>query len=279
MSDELNGQAPAEAGAQGQQPAGMPPTSLLGGEGEKPAEGVKPEWLDESLWDSEAKTYRTDDLAKWAQNEHKRAEGLRKKLSEAPHKAPDKAEDYKLPDIEDEAIKAIIPQDDAVMAQFKGLAKDAGISQGQYEKLMTGFFGLVAANGGAPAEPTEADIAEHRATEMAKLGPGGMKVANAVTEFVETQYKGGLFSENDKQMIGGICSTAEGLQLFNKIRSAMGGASIPANVQFEDGLPSDTEIKSIYAEAIKSGDPAKIQKAEQLFVLREKAGRGMYLNA
>lgn len=256
----------------------LPPESLLNEQ--QPVEGEKPEWADDTMWDAEKKALNVEALAKGYQDAAKRAEGLRKKLSEAPHKAPEKPEDYKLPTIDDESISSVIPQDDAVLGKFRGIAKDAGVSQGQFEKLMTGFFGLVAETGvpQQQEELTAEELAEYRSTELAKLGDGGARIAYAVTEWLEGQSKAGLFSEDDKKQIGALCSTAGGLSVMNKIRTAMGGSNIPVDVTIEDGLPSDREIHAIHAKALKSGDPEEIAKAERLFERRAAAGRSDYLN-
>ncbi|NTU49568.1 MAG: hypothetical protein HGA87_01495 [Desulfobulbaceae bacterium] len=273
MAEEQN----TELQEQQNQEQQLPPDSLLNEQ--QPVEGEKPAWADDTMWDAEKKALNVEALAKGYQDAAKRAEGLRKKLSEAPHKAPEKPEDYKIPTIEDETIAAAIPQDDAVLGKFRGIAKEAGVSQAQFEKLMTGFFGLVAETGiPQQKELTAEEMAEYRSTELAKLGEGGARVAYAVTEWLESQHKSGFFSETDKAQIGALCSTAEGLAVMNKIRSAMGGSDIPTTVTVEDGLPSDREIHALHAKALKSGDPEEIAKAERLFERRAAAGRSEYLN-
>ncbi|NTU49555.1 MAG: hypothetical protein HGA87_01430 [Desulfobulbaceae bacterium] len=276
MAEDQNQQGTTPAQYPAAQPA-QTSTTLLTKPEPAAEEGVKPEWLPEDLWDADAKTYKVNDLAQRFNETHKRAEGLRKKLSEGGHKAPEKADDYKLPELDD-TLKSVLPADDPVMGKFRAIAHEAGVTQETFGKLMSGVIGLVKESGVESAKPfTEEELNAYRQAEFAKLGDGAERVANAVTMWVEEQKASGLFGESDIMAVNELCSTAEGLALANKLRVQMGGSNIPVNVSIEDGLPSDREIAHRYDKALKSGDPAKITEVEKLFERRIAAGRPIHL--
>ena len=256
-------------------PAPQSPTPTLINQEPPTPEGEKPEWLSDDLWDAEKKTYKVEALADQYRETSKRAEGLRKKLSEGGHKPPEKPEDYKMPEL-DKAIADSIPADDAMLGKFRGIAKEAGVSQAQFETLMKGFFGMVP-EVVQPKEMTEEQVQEYRRTEIAKLGDGGHKVVAAVTLWQEQLMAQGQFGDADKKAFAEVCSTAEGVAMMNKLRVMVGGSDIPTNVSIADGLPSDKEIAYQYDQALKSGDPSKIAEAEKLFDRRLAAGRPINL--
>lgn len=254
--------------------------SLLDEAGTETKAGERPEFLPETAWDAEKKTVKADVLLTEFEKAQKIAKDLRTKLGRGEQKPPAKAEDYKLPQFTEEADKPlaeILKADDPLVKGLMGVAHEAGMSQVQFESFMAKAARLVndaaANNKGDDSEPTEEEKAEHRKTEMAKLGPNGPRIATAVKGFLE-QHKG-VFSEDDVKEIRAVASTAQGLRVLDKLRLLAGGENIAVGDGLHvDGLPSDAEIHQVIGSAAyRNGDVATHKKVSTWLEQRKQAGR------
>lgn len=250
--------------------------------------GTKPDGLDDSLWDPDAKTFKGDALYEKLTAAEKQAKDLREKMGRrgAP---PEKADDYKVEVPDDAPWKENFKTDDPVFKQAKEIAHKYGLSQGQFGPFVKEFLDVAfksiaeGGEGGQQAEPTAEEIAAAREAEITKIGPNGPAVVRAVSEFVR-QNIGVHFDDKAVETIKAMTSTAEGIHLLNQIREMVGsGERIPmGNIdgQAVTGLPSDAEIMQYMGTPeYQKGDATALQKVEKWMDMRQKAGRPIYLQA
>lgn len=247
------------------------------GAGTKYTPGVKPEGLDDSLWDAEAKTFKADALFEKLTGAEKIAKDLREKMGRkgAP---PEKADDYKF-DLDDVPFKDALKADDPVLKKAKEVAHKLGIPQSQFGPLVKEVLGAAYEAMGQESEITEPTAEEKEAfrnAEIEKIGPNGPAVIRAVSEFVR-QNIGVHFDERSVETVKALTSTADGIHFMNQMREMLGGERL--NMAALDGaaitgLPSDAEIFAFMkTPEFEKGDPTAHAKYDNWLTMRTKAGR------
>lgn len=261
----------------------------LDGEGTKVAkEGERPAHVPEDMWDAEKKALKegVNPIDEWAKAQ-KIANDLRQKMGKGEHKPPAKAEDYKLPDLKEEADKGVmemLKSDEPFMKEIKATAFKYGMSQEQYAGFLSDVGRVVFKAAGDKANEamtplTDAEKQEIREAEMAKIGPNAPKMMAAVEGWVKGLIAEGYINYQEKEEIKAMAATATGLSVLNKLRARQGGDSIPMGETLTvDGLKSDAEIFAMHGtEAYKnSNDPGHAKahaEVERQLDLRRKAGR------
>ena len=240
-------------------------------------EGVKPDWLDEALWDEEKKAPKTAETLEALQKAQKQATDLRAKMGKGTQKAPKTADDYKFEPAAE--LKEMVKEDDPVVKAARGVAHKYGLGQEQFQGFMGDMLGEIAKltkgmTDAAAAEPTEEEIKAYRQQEAAKLGKNGVAVMRAVTEWGRQLHANGVLSESDIKVLKAMGHSADEVRVLNKLRTISGGQEIPLEMQLDDGLPSDAEIFAMMGTAkYQDGDPETVKKVEKLLDQRRAAGR------
>lgn len=215
----------------------------------------RPETFPEEFWDSEKNTPLTDKLFTSWQNEKKRADGLRVKLSkgEFEGKAPEDINEYKLEFGEDDKIQ--IPDDDRLLSKAREVAKEAGLPANVFSKFVTPIVKEMAAlQAEMTKEPSEEEINAAKQAEIAKLGPTGNKITEAVGVWMNELKSTGVFSDADFEALKSSLTTADAVRAVNKLRMMNGSRdTVPVEVPI-DAKSSPVDIQRKLAEAIMKGD-------------------------
>lgn len=225
----------------------------------------RPEDFPEDFWDAEKNSPDINKLFVNLQQEKKRAEGLRVKLSkgEFEGKAPKDAAEYVLE--LDDTLKTIAPDNDPLVTKAKEVALAAGLPKEAFKKFMEPMIAEVARLREEMTQPpSEEEIAAQRNEEIAKLGSNGRVVVQAVNTFIESLVAGGKFSEHEANTLRDMATTADSLRVLNKFRMMTNGSSVPVDLPITDTSSRD-EIAAKMAKAAMSGDEINYNKyAKQL---------------
>lgn len=235
----------------------------------------KPEGFPDEYWDAENGGVNAQALFDGLKKQEKIAKDLREKMGKGQHKAPEKPDDYKL-ELSEE-LQALVPSDDPLMAKARQRAHEHGMSQEAFQGFISEIIADMAelATGESPesAEAAEAKRKEYIQNEIKAIGPNGPQVLRAVESWGKELLAEGTINEGDLEtMVNEGLVSAKMVQLFNRLRSRMGGSEIPLN-PIDDGLPPDSEIAETINAAYESKNEAKIKKAEELLDKRRAAGR------
>lgn len=239
------------------------------------SKGEKPEGFPDEFWDAEGNTVNAQALFDGLKKQEKIAKDLRAKMGKGAHKAPEKPEDYKL-ELSEE-LQAVVPQDDPLLAKARERAHARGMSQEDFQGFISDIIGDMAEISAAAADENspanEAARAEYIKDQIKQIGPNGPQVLRAVQSWANELKAEGTFNEQDVEtMLEEGLVSAKMVQMFNRLRSRMGGSQVPMDT-IDDGLPPDTEIADMIDKAYESKDPAKIKAAEQMLDKRRAAGR------
>lgn len=235
----------------------------------------KPEGFPDEYWDEENKRPNAQALFESLQKQEKIAKDLRAKMGKGAHKPPEKPEQYQFEASEKAA--EFIGEDDPVVAAAKEIAHKHGLSQEQYAGFMAEIsdkmVDIAAELGDENSEHNQAQREAYIKDQIKAIGPNGPQVLRAVQSWANELKAEGTFNEDDVQtlMDEGLVS-AKMVQMFNRLRSRMGGSDVPMDT-IDDGLPPEDEIAEMVNNAYLSKDQAKIRKVEQLLDKRRAAGR------
>lgn len=234
------------------------------------AEIVKPEGLDESFWDEENKSLKQDDLIKAYQTEQKKALDLRKALSQkSSFKPPKEANEYSY----SEDLGELLPEDGDASQMLKQTALESGLTKDQFNSFVSKLIpnlqekGLLTFNGPElTEEEQEAQDAEYREAEIAKLGKDGKRVLQSVVNWGQGMVNKGILSKDELPVFQNMAIDAESLVVLNKIASLTGEPSIPVQTAVPEGILSRDEVDEIIrSEAYQKGDASAHAKVKAHF--------------
>lgn len=240
--------------------------------------GERPEGFPEDFWDAESNAVNPQALFDGFKKQEKIAKDLREKMGRGEHKAPEKAEDYTFEP--SEAIAEFIKDDDPLVAAGKEIAHKYGMSQEQYAGFMSDMTEKMAELASDMSENGMSDEqkAEYIKGEIAKIGPNGPQVLRAVDSWAQELIAQGVFNEAmAKNVRENMLTSAENVQVFNALRSLMGGSEIPMG-DFNDGLPPDNVIadkmNDLYEKAKSTGNTTEYDNyVNDISEKRRLAGR------
>lgn len=144
--------------------------------------------------------------------------------------------DFKAP----EGVEYKFIDNDPLLAQAKGMAKEMGLSQDQFSKLLGLYAGSQVS--------TQGQIQAARNAEIAKLGPTGPARIDAVTAY----YKATLGDEGAKQMMARVFTASDVAlheKLITRAASQGGGSFTRAGVEpaGQPGRLSDADYAKLSA--------------------------------
>lgn len=184
----------------------------------------RPTDIPEEFWDSENKSLKADEVFKAYQAETKRSKGLRDKLANGAHKAPEDAKEYAI-EFEEDVEEDIRKIDDSILSVTQEAALKAGLSKDQFNAFMATVvptinkMSLEAAN-----KPlTQEQIQENIQQEIRSLGPGAERVVEAVDSFLAPFKMPGVLNESEQEFLSEITSYADGYRILNKMRAHFTG--------------------------------------------------------
>jgi hypothetical protein len=203
----------------------------------------RPDWWPENFWKKDNSEPDLEGIAKsWMD--------LRKQISQGKHKPP---EDGKY----DTAVFGDIPEDDPVRSHVLGWAKEYGISQAAFDKLV----GDVVAMGGDQQVQMQRTIAE----EKAALGPNADAIINGMTDWARGLVRKGIWGKDDFEEFKVMGGTAKGILALSKLRETYEGTRIPKESVPVEGAPSKDELYAMVGDPKYQSDPAYRAKVEKLF--------------
>jgi hypothetical protein len=204
----------------------------------------RPDWWPENFWKKDNSEPDLEGIAKsWMD--------LRKQISQGKHKPP---EDGKY----DTAVFGDIPEDDPVRSHVLGWAKEYGISQAAFDKLV----GDVVAMGGDQQVQMQRSIAE----EKAALGPNADAIINGMTDWARGLVRKGIWGKDDFEEFKVMGGTAKGILALSKLRETYEGTRIPKESVPIEGAPSKDELYAMVGDPKYQTDPAYRAKVEKLFL-------------
>jgi len=203
----------------------------------------RPDWWPENFWKKDNSEPDLEGIAKsWMD--------LRKQISQGKHKPP---EDGKY----DTSVFGDTPEDDPVRNHVVGWAKEYGISQAAFDKLV----GDVVAMGGDQQVQMQRTIAE----EKAALGPNADVIINGMTDWARGLVRKGIWGKDDFEEFKVMGGTAKGILALSKLRETYEGTRIPKESVPIEGAPSKDELYAMVGDPKYKSDPAYRAKVEKLF--------------
>lgn len=232
----------------------------------------KPDSLNEKFWDTDNNKLNPQAIYDELQKTDKIAKDLRSKMGKGEHKAPEKADGYKL-ELSEE-LQQVIPNDDPLLQSAKEVAHKYGMSQEMFAGFMQEMTGKLAeaSQGETSAELTEQQQQEYIDAELGKLGENGVRIARANNAFLNQMKSEGVLSDAGLQGLQNSMQTAEAIQGLNELRVRIGGDSVPFDT-VDDGLPADSIIADRLAKAYEAADQNAVKEVEALLEQRIAAGR------
>lgn len=207
--------------------------------------GERPEWMPEQFWDDES----GPDLESMA----KSYQELRSKMSSGKHKAP-KDGKYDIASLTDHGVD----EDDPLLGEFKGFAKENGLSQDQFEQITQMYVQHM----GDMFDKTETD----KQTEIAKLGRNGEKVIGGLNQWLTKLGTSGALSHEEVDAIATKADNAQFITALNKIRQSYGEQPIPDSSIQEGGGETRADLDAMVGDPRYGKDMAYTQKVERKFM-------------
>jgi hypothetical protein len=206
----------------------------------------RPDHIPEKFWNEETGEADTEGLAKSYTE-------LESKFRAGKHKAPEGDYDMKFADEK-------IPTDDPMLEQFSKMAKDKGMSQGDYEEII----GLVLQNSANVDQQSTFDLD----AEKKVLGPKADEIIEAQVDFADKLATAGYLSKDDREEFDIMAGTAAGVRVIMNMRRYFGDTmTIPTNPGIGDGapLPSKEELQAMVGTEEYHKNPAERARVEKLF--------------
>ena len=230
-------------------------------------EGVKPDFLPDDYWDAEKKTPIQDKVLNGYQQEKKRAEGLRVKLSkgEFEGKAPEDIKEYVLE--LDEKFKSVVPDNDPLLEFARQTAKERGMPKELFNSFVAPIIGKIHELQAALPQLSEeeqaakdkADTEAYISGETAKLGPSGGRIVEAVGSFIKEMESDGTLSPELAKKAKDMAFDADAIRVLNALRMRNSKSAIPIDVPI-DAKSSLYDLESKLAAAIVSGNEMEAAK-------------------
>jgi galactitol-specific phosphotransferase system IIB component len=242
LSPDLNNQ---EENAEGESIDHLANTEEKGEADDNIDWGERPEWMPEQFWDEE----NGPDL----ENLAKSYQELRAKMSSGKHKAP-KDGKYDISSLADHGVD----EDDPLLGEFKGFAKENGLSQDQFDQITQMYMNHV----GEIMDKAETD----KEAEMAKLGRNSEKVINGLNQWLTKLGTSGALSHEEVDAIASKADSAEFIVALNKIRQSYGEQAIPDATIQEGNAETKSDLDAMVADPRYGKDMAYTQKVERKFM-------------
>ena len=204
---------------------------------------VRPDFFPENFWDEEEGP-DVEGLAK-AYSE------LRAKMSAGKHKAP-KDGKYEITTLKDRGIT----EDDPMLKDFVGLAKEQGLSQEQFDQMIDLYTNHMGA--------AEEQFKTSREAEMKKLGRNADKIVQSTEQWLVKMQNAGTLNQGEIEAISRASNNAAFISALHKIRASYMETDIPGLEMQESQKMSMTDIQSMMADPKYGKDPAYTKKVEDM---------------
>lgn len=257
------------AGAEAPEPADQEIPSNVGASEPTGQTIEAPEGLtNKDLWDAEKGQLKTDLVVEELTRQTKRAEDLRKKLSNGVT-VPQKAEEYEV--VPTEATKDILDTKSEFFTGVQQIALKNGLSKEQFAGFINDYLGMCVEKGVVNKPQTEEEIRaakeQYVADQKKILGTNADEQIQSAVSFINAEYRKGNFDEAElKELKAFADKSAATIKILNKFREMAGQPIVPAQGAQNDTLMSD-------AEMIEKWDTFSTAEQMKLLQQREKLGR------
>jgi len=204
---------------------------------------VRPEFFPENFWDEENGP-DVEGLAK-AYSE------LRSKMSAGKHKAP-KDGKYEITSLKDRGVA----EDDPMLKDFVGLAKDQGLSQEQFDQMIDLYTNHMGA--------ADEQMKTSRDVEMKKLGRNADKIVQSTEQWLVKMQNAGTLNQGEIEAIGRASNNASFISALHKIRASYMETDIPGLEMQESQKASMSDVQSMMADPKYGKDAAYTKKVEDM---------------
>ena len=203
----------------------------------------RPDWWPENFWKKDESEPDLEGIAKsWMD--------LRKQISQGKHKAP---ADGKY----DTSAFGDIPEDDPVRQHVQEWAKEYGISQAAFDKLV----GDVVQMQGDQQVQVQRTVEQERKA----LGPNADQIIKGMVDWANGLVRKGVWGKDDFEEFKQMGGTANGIKALMKLREAYEPGRLPTSSVPVDGLPSKEELYQMVADPKYKEDAGYRQKVERMF--------------
>jgi hypothetical protein len=172
-------------------------------------------------------------------------------------KAPEKADDYKFAPSEDFTKKWGNLKDDKVLAGWRGVAHELGLSDAQFNQSIERFYGMLEKSGLHQPAPDPKDVmlalAPPTGDDVSRQSAGARRIMDAEA-FVNGLEAKGLPKEGAMRLIG-LIDDAEGVKTIEFIQRLInvpgvqpGGQAGPS----QGGTPLEKATRAMYPSMFKS---------------------------
>lgn len=241
----LSAEVPSEKTEQPQDMPHLEPQETTSGADDSIEWGERPDWMPENFW-SDSDGPDLEGIAKsYAE--------LRSKFSQGQHKAP-KDGKYDIASLKDHGVT----EDDPMLTDFMSYAKEAGMSQDQFNALTNMYMQHM----GEQMDQLETN----REAELAKLGPKADKIIKDTNQWLGKMSSSGVFTEGELNAMIKLGETADGIKAIKKIRESFGERTIPDVSVQETNQYTRKELDAMVGDPRYKTDPAYREKVENLFM-------------
>lgn len=203
----------------------------------------RPDWWPENFWKKDESAPDLEAIAKsWTD--------LRKQISQGKHKPPADG-NY------DTSVFGDTPEDDPLRQHVVGWAKEYGISQTAFDKLVGDYLDMA----GSQQEIIKTSIEQERRA----LGPNADQIIKGMTEWASGLVRKGVWGKDDFEEFKVMGGTANGIKALMKLREAYEGMKIPLESAPVEGAPSKDELYQMVADPKYKTDPSYRAKVERMF--------------
>lgn len=230
----------------------------------------RPEDLPEQFWDEENGVFKANDLFDEYKKEKDKALGLRQKLSKGQPVAPDSADGYQLDADKMAEAGMDISNDDPAIKIFREASANAGITQDQFQLLVTEYTKGVQNSEeiqklNQPQGPSEEDQKAYLDGEMKKLGDNAQGQIQGIKNWNQQLFYDGVLSKDDFETAQNMGSSAREIRVINAYRQAAGNMTIPETSSPMSGAPSEQEIQKMISSPEYESDPVLQKKVTDYY--------------
>lgn len=229
----------------------------------------RPDYIEEKFWDAETGSVNTENMAKSYKDLQtaylKKTENLKEEVAadfakERVAARPETADKYEVRIAEDaipEGVEFKFIEDDPLLAEFRTLAFDNGLSQEQFDSIISKYA------------QSELGKLPNEANEIKALGERGPERIERINAWL-----GGLEFPNDSMdAIHQIARTANGIAALEVLQAAATGESlkaedtptIPEHVADREQFEAETKAMMRKPEYFRDHDPSIVREVEERF--------------
>ena len=204
----------------------------------------RPENVQEQFWNAEKGEVDAEKLSD-AYNT------LRTKMDQGKHKVPDQYDTSSISTLES------VDESDEMLAGFRELAKDQGLSQGQFEELTKFYLESTGA--------LEQEIKFKRDEEMGKLGRNADTIIKSTDDWLQRFHAAQVLNDGELEAISAASNNAAFISALNKIRRSYNEPNIPSASAQVDVTPTTlADAQAMMADPKYGQDPTYTRKVEQI---------------